>query len=238
MNIPWHISVLIPARNEEDLLQRCLLSVLNARAALQTSVSCDIVVADDGSTDRTYEIASRLLNDANCGRIIKTAEGIVGLARRRAAADALGRQSVPHDHWWLANTDADCVVPANWLTSHLMVAKTGAEALAGTVEVDSFDGHEAFVEQRFQSSYLVQPDGSHPHVHGANLGVRADAYLRAGGWRDLETAEDHDLWERLGSNNCRRLSIASIAVVTSGRRVGRAPHGFAGALAASNEFAA
>ena len=49
----------------------------------------------------------------------------------------------------------------------------------------------------FRETYEIRPDGSHPHVHGANLGVRADAYLRAGGWADLRTAEDHDLWRRL-----------------------------------------
>ncbi len=90
------------------------------------------------------------------------------------------------------------------------------------------------VEARFRLSYTIHPDGSHPHVHGANLGVRADAYLRAGEWNALETAEDHDLWGRLPN----RLSTARIEVVTSGRRQGRAPSGFAGALAAHNQTAA
>jgi hypothetical protein len=72
-------------------------------------------------------------------------------------------------------------------------------------------------------------------VHGANLGIRADVYLRTGGWRGLATAEDHDLWQRLGKIAARRASTAVVKVLTSGRRVGRAPHGFADALAAHNE---
>ena len=85
---------------------------------------------------------------------------------------------------------------------------------------------------------MIHPDGSHPHVHGANLGVRADAYLKAGGWSHVETGEDHDLWSRLTEAGLRRLSSSAITVLTSGRRVGRAPNGFAEALAAHNELVA
>src|ERR1035438_132616 len=88
--------------------------------------------------------------------------------------------------------------------------------------------------QRFRLTYLIHSDGTHPHVHGANIGIRADAYLESGGWRHLMTAEDHDLWQRLHRGNHRRRSDASLRVVTSGRRIGRAPHGFANALAAHN----
>jgi hypothetical protein len=41
---------------------------------------------------------------------------------------------------------------------------------------------------------VTYEDGTHPHVHGANLGIRADAYSDAGGWNDLTVAEDHCLW--------------------------------------------
>jgi hypothetical protein len=81
-------------------------------------------------------------------------------------------------------------------------------------------------------------DGTHPHVHGANIGVRADVYLEAGGWTPLETGEDHDLWNRLSGSGCTKRSIAQLKVITSGRRIGRAPHGFAEALAAHNEAVA
>jgi hypothetical protein len=106
------------------------------------------------------------------------------------------------------------------------------------VDVDNFDEHEPEVAERFRRSYLIGTDGTHPHVHGANLGVRADAYCCAGGWRDLRTAEDHDLWRRLIDVGAAIASTARIEVITSGRRQGRAPHGFADALAAHNKAAA
>src|SRR5208283_2232841 len=46
------VSAIVPARNEEACLGACLESL-----AAQTGVSLEIIVVDDGSTDRTREIA-------------------------------------------------------------------------------------------------------------------------------------------------------------------------------------
>ena len=232
---PWHISVLIPARNEEELLPGCLRSVLAARALLPLSVTCDIVVAVDSSTDRTQEIAEALTQQL--GAVVCTEAGVVGRARALAAEVALKRYCGTRNRCWLANTDADCTVPVNWLNQQLVLANGDIEAAAGTIDVDTFVEHDAGVERRFRATYLTRADGSHHHVHGANLGVRADAYLRAGGWRGLQTGEDHDLWNRLSSVGARKISTSVTRVLTSGRRVGRAPHGFAEALAAHNRSA-
>jgi glycosyltransferase involved in cell wall biosynthesis len=233
---PWHICVLIPARNEEALLPRCLRSVLRACSTLPASVTYDIVVVADSSTDGTRAIAQSLLRSH--GMVVSAEVGIVGKARAIAAAAALKRYVGPTGRCWLANTDADCYVPESWLVDHLSYAAKGIEAIAGTVDVDDFAEHSAGVSERFRLGYLIRPDGTHPHVHGANLGVRADVYLRSGGWSDLATAEDHDLWDRLFHNRTKLLSVGRVKVLTSGRRLGRAPHGFAEALAVHNEVAA
>jgi glycosyltransferase involved in cell wall biosynthesis len=230
---PWHISVLIPARDEEDLLQRCLESVLVAREALAGMATCDVIVAVDRSTDATFAIAQKTLG--NLGTVIRCDAGAVGVARAEAARVALGRRENASSRLWLANTDADCIVPPSWLSDQLFLAEAGAHAVAGTVDVDSFAEHDAQVPERFRSTYILHTDGTHPHVHGANLGVRAEEYVQAGGWAPLCTAEDHDLWVRLAAAGARRISSTRVQVITSGRRVGRAPMGFAGALAAHNE---
>ena len=231
----WHVCVLIPACNEQELLPRCLHSVLRARAGLPGGVTADVVVAVDRSWDGTARIAAQLLR--GFGQVVEVDAGCVGVARAAAAEAALTRYGGNLRDCWLANTDADCVVPENWLLEQLVLAEAGVEAVTGIVDVDHFEEHDAGVERRFRETYLVHEDGTHPHVHGANLGVRADAYLRAGGWHSLRTAEDHDLWNRLGAAGCRRVALGRLKVVTSGRRVGRAPSGFAEALAAHNEVA-
>lgn len=236
MDLRWHIAVLIPARDEEELLPRCLKSIQRARLHLPAYVSSDVVVVSDRSADQTRSCAERILKDS--GVVLGTMAGCAGTARALAARAALRRYSGVLERCWLANTDADCELPESWLRDQIAVAARGYSAVAGTVNVDSFVGHEAAVEQRFRLTYTINPDGTHPHVHGANLGVRADAYIRAGGWSDLATGEDHDLWGRLKLGGHRHLSDASLKVITSGRRLGRAPSGFAQALGAHNESVA
>ena len=228
-----HIAVLIPARNEEALLPRCLRSVQQARMRLPASITSDVVVVADCCHDATQVLAEAMIGAA--GIVAVTAAGSVGRARALAAQLALRRSTVKPPGCWLANTDADCEVPENWLLTQLQLARCGYAAIAGIVDVDDFSDHDAVVAERFRRTYLIDPSGTHPHVHGANLGIRADVYTHAGGWSDLLTAEDHDLWRRLQTTGTSRLSTAALRVVTSGRRVGRAPSGFADALAAHNE---
>jgi hypothetical protein len=83
--------------------------------------------------------------------------------------------------------------------------------------------------ERFRQFY-VRGGEHHPHVHGANLGVRADAYLAAGGFAAHPTGEDHALWRALADRP--RIATRRIPVVTSARRRARAPSGFAGFLTA------
>jgi glycosyltransferase involved in cell wall biosynthesis len=105
----WEIAVLIPARNEEALLGRRLQSVLQAIDALTVTIKATIVVVSDCSTDRTAEIAYSLIGER--GSVLHTISGTVGTARALAASYAIAKTTAPLSKVWLANTDADCVVP-------------------------------------------------------------------------------------------------------------------------------
>jgi glycosyltransferase involved in cell wall biosynthesis len=234
MSGEWEVAVLIPARNEEALVARCLESVIQAVESLPRTIHTQILLVSDCSTDRTAEIAARVIG--NQGRVLLSWAGTVGTARAIAASHAIGSTGRALSMVWLANTDADCIVPATWLSDQIRLAESGIEAVAGIIDVDNFDGHAPEVPERFRTSYAIYSDGTHPHIHGANLGVRADRYVDAGGWADLKTAEDHDLWGRLKQTGARLVSSTHLQVITSGRRVGRAPNGFAAALSAHNHL--
>ena len=67
----------------------------------------------------------------------------------------------------------------------------------------------------------------HPHVHGANLGVRGDTYLAAGGFRNVAAHEDVLLRDAVRALGGIVVSTGSGPVLTSGRQRGRAPAGLA-----------
>lgn len=229
---PWHICILVPAHNEELLLPRCLNSILQACTSIPAMHTVDIILTVDSCSDQTHAIGTEIL--AEKGAVLPIKKANVGSARKYAALTALNRYKGALDQCWLANTDADCQVPLNWLTHQLTHANTGVHGIAGIVKVDSYKEHTQDAAKKFEKSYTIHPDGSHPHIHGANLGIRADIYKKIGGWNELITAEDHDLWNRLSLSEINKISDASLFVYTSGRKVGRAPQGFANKLASYN----
>jgi glycosyltransferase involved in cell wall biosynthesis len=121
------------------LLARCLESVIGAIDALPVTIKATIVLVSDCSTDRTAEIAYSLIGGR--GSVLHTRAGTVGTARALAASYAIEKTTAPLSNFWLANTDADCIVPSAWLRDQIEFAASGIEAVAGIVAVDSFEEH-------------------------------------------------------------------------------------------------
>jgi len=153
-------------------------------------------------------------------------------ARRRAGVSQVLRSTCHVDPAavWVATTDADTLVPPWWLSRQLRCAGQGWKGVVGTVTVEDWAGHPPRVQRLFDQRYRAWHE-RHPHVHGANLGFAADAYLAAGGFRPLPTAEDHALVDDLVAAGAPLLRTIRIPVVTSARGRARAPGGFAWLLA-------
>ncbi|RIJ54143.1 glycosyl transferase, partial [Clavibacter lycopersici] len=117
--------------------------------------------------------------------------------------------------------------PPAWITSQVALADEGADVVVGTVRPE-LDGLSAEQVAAWQATRV--PGEANGHVHGANLGVRADAYLAAGGFPEIEEHEDVDLVARLRRLDARITASAAGEVVTSSRREGRTPGGYAGYL--------
>jgi Glycosyl transferase family 21 len=134
---------------------------------------------------------------------------------------------------WLATTDADTLVPAHWLRQQVRHASQGWDAIVGTIRVADWSGYPPGTRSLFRERYEGADTGTgqHGHVHGANLGFRASAYLAAGGFPALPTAEDHALVRALTAEGSRVLRTRALTVTTSARRESRAPDGFSGYLA-------
>jgi glycosyltransferase involved in cell wall biosynthesis len=213
------VGVVIPAHNEEVLLPSCLAAVRRAARLLPTPVH--LVVVADASEDRTAELARR-----GGAAVVEIHARSVGAAREAGVREVLSRtRHLDPAALWLATTDADTLVPPSWLRQHLHCADAGWDAVVGTVTVTDWTDHPAEVPPLFREHYS-NGRGSHPHVHGANLGFTAQAYLAAGGFGPRPTAEDHALVESLSAMGSRILRTTNVNVVTSARRRARAPHGF------------
>jgi cellulose synthase/poly-beta-1,6-N-acetylglucosamine synthase-like glycosyltransferase len=226
---PLAVGVIIPARDEEDSIVESLDSVIRALDVAPAVDSSWIVVVADGCSDQTARLARRRL--AGRGTVIECSVASPGTARRLGAAEVLthfaGRGP---SEVWMANTDADSRVGVDWISHHLHLATRGYCGVAGIVRVTFIEGHDATVMRELLADYATYEDGTHPHVHGANLGIRADAYIDAGGWSDLTVAEDHCLWSRVRSRGWPTIASVGSMVFTSGRLHGRAMGGFADTL--------
>jgi glycosyltransferase involved in cell wall biosynthesis len=215
--------VVVPAHNEEELLPACLAALRSAAGA--AGVPVRLLVVADACTDATAAVAV-----AAGAEVLRIRARNVGTARAAGMARLLRRteDTEPGDVW-LATTDADTVVPTDWLRRQLGYAGQGWDVVLGTVTVTDWAGHPPHAPTVFEAMYEFGA-GPHPHVHGANLGIRASAYLAAGGFRPLSTAEDHALLAAATEAGCQVLQAADITVATSARRQARAPRGFSHAL--------
>ena len=232
--VQWNVGIVIPACNEEATIAA---SIDAARSALHRSLRVGrswIVIACDSCSDRTEVRALEALGDD--GEIISCSVNSAGSARRLGVAALMAHfAEVNRNRLWIANTDADTCVCDDWLDQQLRYADRGCAAVAGIVSVEIVSVEQvasctAEDLKTLLADYEIFADGTHPHVHGANLGVRADAYLDAGGWSDKALAEDHCLWQRLKGLRLPVASCASTVVTTSGRLIGRAAGGFADSL--------
>jgi len=199
------VSGVVPAHNEEDLLPLCLASL----RAQDFGEGLEILVVDNASTDRTAEVARGF-----GVTVVDEPERGYGRALIRGFAEARGEI--------IACTDADSIVPPDWISR--LVAEYDRRP-----EVVAIGGHIEFTSRNWKCRLLTRffipafnridrsnPDG--PHLWGANLSVRRRAFLEVGGWNpDFSLQADSELSVRLRRAG-RVVLLESLTVHTSSRR--------------------
>jgi hypothetical protein len=221
------VGVVVPAANEQEALGACVDSLVAARRHLQRAAlrppAVRVVIVLDSCIDGTAEVAAGYRDV----EVVETSAQRVGVARAAGVSYLLRTSAAATREIWLANTDADSVVPPDWLSVAIEEADRGADLLVGTVQPGP--GLSLQMERAWQRQHVQRRD--HPHVHGANLGIRADAYLALGGWPSVATGEDVLLVRRtMHAGHLQVVRTPAIPVRTSTRRHGRAPRGFSSYL--------
>ncbi len=158
------VTVVVPVRNAAATLPR----LLDALAAQVGMASYDVVVADNGSTDRTVEIAR-----AHPLRPTVVHEPRRGSYAARNAGLAAAAGEV------VAFTDGDCVPDRGWLRAGLR-ALDGAELAGGRVEVITSERPNVW-ERLDAGHYLDQ----RRNVEQQGFAATANAFARRAAMRRL-----------------------------------------------------
>lgn len=201
------VSVVIPVRNDERLLERCLTAL-----AQQTVAPDEIIVVDNGSTDRSASVAR-----AFGARVVD--EPRIGIPFAAAAGydSALGEI--------IARCDADTIVKPDWID-------TLSSALADRPESPAVTGWGFFYDvpagmrRVLAAVYLGAYYGlgglaaGHHVLWGSSMAIRAGAWRAVSGsvHRAAELHDDMDLAMVLGPN-ARIALIRSSPVGVSGRSI-------------------
>jgi len=199
------VSVVVPVFNEAPRLERFLRQF--DRQTVPRG-EFELIVVDGGSTDSTRAIAARLADRL----VIQTSEGIGG-ARNDGVAHA--RAAI------IATTDADCLVPRDWLdriARHFadprVVAVCGPD---GPIE-RAWKARAAFL---FLRSVIRAAAAIGLYTTGGtNSAFRAETFRAIGGYRPLPHSDDVEIAMRLREKG-RIVFDPSLDVRLSTRRMDR-----------------
>ncbi len=185
------VAVLIPAYNEEVVIERTVRAALNSNYP-----NLRVIVIDDGSKDRTLEVARRAFRaEEAAGKVL-----ILGKANS-GKAEALN-YGIEHigDAELFVGIDADTIIASDAiarLVPHFINPKVGA--IAGNAKVGNrvnlwtrWQALEYITSQNFERRAL-DVLGAVSVVPGAIGAWRVSAVREAGGYHTDTVAEDADL---------------------------------------------
>jgi cellulose synthase/poly-beta-1,6-N-acetylglucosamine synthase-like glycosyltransferase/peptidoglycan/xylan/chitin deacetylase (PgdA/CDA1 family)/spore germination protein YaaH len=185
------VAVLIPAYNEEKVIEQTV------RAALDSDYpNLRVIVIDDGSKDRTLEVARRAFREEEReGRVLILTKPNAG----KAEALNFGLQHL-RDEEIFVGIDADTIIApdaVSHLVPHFLNPKIGA--MAGNAKVGNrvnlwtrWQALEYITSQNFERRAL-DTLGAVSVVPGAIGAWRVSAVREAGGYQTDTVAEDADL---------------------------------------------
>ncbi len=192
------VSIIIPAYNEEFLLPATLRALREAEASL--GWSAELIVVDDGSTDRTAAIAR------NFGARVVSVK-----LRHIAAARNAGGRAARGDV--LVFVDADTIVPADVLRDAVDAIEAGAVAGGAGVRYRAGDPRWAAVV----TAIVIWIMRRAKWAAGCFVFVRRDVFERVGGFDERYFASEEIHFSRAVKKHGRFVMLRG-EVVTSARK--------------------
>jgi glycosyltransferase involved in cell wall biosynthesis len=220
------VQVIIPARNEEDCLGRCLDSLVSQRG-----ISFQITVVDDGSTDSTRAIAESFPRV----RVISAGEPQNGLSGK---CNALMKGVEGSTAEWLLFTDADTFhYPGSLAAAVKEAEERRVDLLSYSPEQETGSWYESMLmpvvyaelTRTYPTERINDPADAAVAANGQYILVRRPVYQALGGHHavahklleDVELARifkqtNHKIWFRLGEGKVRTRMYRSFATMWEG----------------------
>jgi glycosyltransferase involved in cell wall biosynthesis len=188
----FDISVVLPVYNGAKTLFDSLLSMLN-----QKGVNYEIFIIDDGSTDNSFEIATRLINEHSNENVQIYQQKNKGLAKTlNIAIDKASSK-------YIARQDQDDIsFPGRLLQQFNFLEQNQNVAMVGT-------GAQIYIENKPTDRFHNHPTSSkalklellfdNPFVHSSMM-IRKNVLDKIGGYSEelsRQPPEDYELWSRI-----------------------------------------
>ena len=183
------VSVLMPVHNGERFVEGAVNSIL-----LQTFDDFELIIGDDGSTDQTPEIISRLaakdqrirlIHNTRCQGISKT----LNKAARQARGPLIARMDSDD---WAHETRFSLQIGAFKQAANLVLCGSNAAHVDEQMR-PHFHTVLPASDWDIRCAALFENPFAHPSVM-----MRTKAFHRAGGYNEeFSTTQDYDLWIRL-----------------------------------------
>lgn len=177
-----HLSIVIPAFNEERLIGRCLQSISTSLVANFTpSFTSEIIVVDNNSTDNTANLARQA-----GAHVVFEPINQIGRAHNAGAAEATGD--------WLLFVDADSVLNPGLLADILRLIEDGKSVGCGsTLQMQGLPWWANWTLQLWTGMSIL-----FRWAAGALVVCRSDAFRDVGGFnQELYAGDEINLSEHL-----------------------------------------
>jgi glycosyltransferase involved in cell wall biosynthesis len=188
-------SVIIPARNEEDNIGKCLQSILQQN---YPSMLFEIIVIDDYSTDATGSIVQQFQQTSPHLHLIDLKKELknntINSYKKKAIEYAISQSNGD----FIITTDADCIVQKNWLlnfawfiqqTQSVFVAAPVAFIRTKTL-LSTFQYLDFMTLQGITAASVSA--GFHSMCNGANLCYKKSVFYEVNGFSGIDNIASGD----------------------------------------------
>lgn len=192
-NSNHYFSIIIPARDESANIEKCIRSIL-----AQSYPLYEIIVVDDHSTDDTPLIVAQLAQQYPRVKLIHLKDYLDGQATNAFKKKAIEIAVDQSKGDWIVTTDADCLVPPNWLYyfNAMILAKDPVFIAAPVMFTQNNRFSGIFQVLDFLSlqgiTAAAVSAGSHSMCNGANLAYSKRAFEAVGKFKGIDRLASGD----------------------------------------------